>query len=162
MEPEAIIYIFLIGILATIAMDVWQFLLYALVKIPRPDWAALGRWVLGMSDLGLVQLSLTSLPKRNNEAFLGWCLHYLVGISYAAFYVYMLSMLHFSALGLALGLAVLSLLIPWCIVMPCTGYGFFASAAPKPMLVRIYNLMTHLLFFFALFLAARFFLPGLF
>ena len=162
MEPDLIVYIFLAGIAATLAMDAWQGLLSLLAKIPRPEWSALGRWLLGMPKFGLVQLSLADLPKRNNEALVGWVLHYLMGIAYAAIYVDLLRVMHLPGLAFALCFAAGSLLIPWCIVMPCTGYGFFASKTPKPMAVRIYNAMTHFVFFLSLYAATSILLPRLF
>lgn len=152
-DISTIFLILAMGISATLVMDVWQRALFLTLKIPVPDWSALGRWFLGMPDLGLVQPSLARLPNRPYEKFVGWAAHYFVGIGYAAMYFYLVKIFPISALNLALVFAALSLLVPWCLVMPCTGHGFFASNTPKPRLVRIYNVATHLVFSFSLYMA---------
>jgi hypothetical protein len=40
----------------------------------------------------------------------------------------------------------ITLLSPWLLMQPALGLGIFASKAPRPALVRMQNLMIHIIF----------------
>ncbi len=142
-----------VGIFATIVMDVWQRFLLLMFKIPAPEWKFVGRWILGIPALGLMQKIPTELPAHRLENPTGWVAHYLVGISYAIIYMYLLKIMPIDKLWVTFFFVAISLLVPWLFLLPCMGMGFFAAKTPNPRLVRIYNVMTHLVFCFAMYCA---------
>lgn len=142
-----------IGVFATIVMDVWQRFLLLAFKIPAPEWKLVGRWVLGIPALGIVQKIPTELPVRRLENIAGWVVHYLVGILYGIGYTFLLERTSINGLWVTFFFAAISLVAPWLFLMPSMGMGFFAAKTPNPRLVRIYNVMSHLVFSFAMYVA---------
>lgn len=150
------IFVIILGIFATIIMDVWQVFLLLAFKIPAPEWKFVGRWILGIPTLGFVQKIPTELPMRRLEKLTGWVTHYLMGILYAFIYIYLVEVMPIDQLMVTFLFVAISLLTPWLLLFPCMGMGFFAARTPKPRLVIIYNLITHLIFSFSMYLLNNF------
>ena len=135
------------GLGATLAIDLWAQLLRRGAGIGSIDWRLVGRWVAG---LGRGRLRLGAGDTANlsrGDSLLGWSTHYAVGIAYALIYLALLrSTAGNVSLASALLFGLVTVLAPWLILQPGLGKGWFASATPRPGMTRLLNLATHLLF----------------
>src|SRR5215471_20977400 len=113
--PEkAAIEALVVGIIATLATDLWLRLLQ-IVGVPPANWALVGRWVAWMPRGVFVHRPIAATPSIRGELAIGWGFHYAVGIVYAALYLAMVRLLpgseptHVSALLFGIAL----LVAPW-------------------------------------------------
>ncbi len=96
-------------------------------------WGMVGRWCLGMFDGRFVYKDISQASPLKNENSAGWFFHYLIGggvgfmypIFYLAFNVPMPENHLIS--GLLFGLV--TVILPWCIMFPAFGMGFFGIRA---------------------------------
>src|SRR5882724_5766707 len=82
-----VIEVVAIGIIATLATDIWARLLQAIAGVPAPNWGLVGRWVAWFPRGVFVHRPITATPGVRSEAAIGWAFHYAVGIAYAALYL---------------------------------------------------------------------------
>ena len=155
MEP--ISNIVLIGVGATAATDLWALLRRRWLRVPAPNWALVGRWMVGVAQGRFVQARLAEVAPVPAEAAVGWSAHYLIGIAYAA----LLPMLWGAAWlrdptpapALLVGLA--TVLAPFLLMQPGMGLGVAARLAPQPWKSRLHSLLTHAVFGLGLYGSAR-------
>ncbi len=76
-----------IGIVATLVMDIWQRLLQTIAGVPPARWDLIGRWVAGFPRGVFVHQSIAAANSVRGELALGWAFHYATGIAWAALYV---------------------------------------------------------------------------
>lgn len=151
-----------IGIIATLATDLWQRLLQWLAGLPPANWGLVGRWVAWCCRGVFVHRPITATPRVSGEMAVGWAFHYAVGIAYAALYLAIMKLGFTSvpALGSALVFALVLLIAPWFIMQPALGLGFMAARTPKPAAVRAINVSVHIIFGLGLYLGAVTWLCG--
>ena len=74
--PEkAAIEALVVGIIATLATDLWLWLLQ-IFGVPTADWAFVGRWVAWMPRGVFVHRPIASTPSIRGELAIGWSFHY--------------------------------------------------------------------------------------
>jgi len=151
------IQVVLIGVGATLIMDVWLSLL-KLAGIQTLNFGYLGRWV-GHLFLGkLAHVSIGAAQPIPKEVMLGWVVHYAVGIAFAGL------LLAIFSLGWARNPTVLpailmgmsTTVVPLFVMQPAMGLGFAASKTPVPLKNCIRSLATHTIFGLGLYLSALF------
>jgi len=76
------VYAWILGIGATIILDLWILIGQLLLNIPAPNWSMVGRWVGHMRQGQFIQQNLNTAPAIKMETALGWLVHYLTGIVY--------------------------------------------------------------------------------
>lgn len=153
----------IIGIGATVFMDLWVIIRKMLFNIAAPNYALLGRWLLHMRHGQFYQKSINTAPSVRGERVFGWLSHYLIGITFA---VVLLSFVGRSWLNTptilpALITGTLTVVAPFLLMQPGMGAGIAASRTPKPNTARFQSLLTHVIFGFGLYFSAcilRFFL----
>jgi len=137
-SPEKVaIEALVVGIIATLATDLWLWL-PQIVGVPPANWALVGRWVAWMPR-GVFVHRIAATPSIRGELVIGWGFHYAVGIAYAVLY------LAISRLVLASGPTLIStlvfaialLVVPWFVMQPALGLGFFAARTPRPSRSRL-------------------------
>ena len=148
--------IFFAGVIACLAMDVWQQVLKKLTGIAPSDWAIAGRWLLcSFASKNMYQPTIASQPTRPHELKAGWLMHYIVGIIYAVVFwllMYVNNILSATLLdGLLFG--AISVVVPWFYMMPCTGKGIMAYRTSTQFKACALALATHLIFGVAMALA---------
>ena len=144
------------GIGATLTIDLWAQLLKRTNRIMPTNWGMVGRWFAGLPQ-GRLRLSAeASASPLRYELALGWLAHYAIGVCYAFIYMAILQAAYapVSLLSAAI-FGLVTVLAPWLILHPGLGNGWFASATPKPNLIRILNIGAHLVFGVGLYLAWR-------
>jgi hypothetical protein len=146
----------LIGVGGTMTMDLWAAALRRF-GIPSLDFALLGRWVAHLPRGRVVHESIARSAPVRGELIVGWCAHYAIGISLAALLLLTFGVQWAQAprLGAALLFGIVTVVAPWFVLQPALGAGIASSKTPTPVFNSLKSLMTHTVFGFGLFLAAR-------
>jgi hypothetical protein len=142
---ERTIRILVMGITATVAIDLWATFANRVLGWPRTNWGLVGRWIGHMRDGQFAHVSIGSSPPIVHESIFGWVFHYVVGCIYAALYLMYLSIAQMEkpTLVSAVLFGLVTILSPWLLMQPALGLGICASKAPRPNLVRLQNLIIH-------------------
>jgi len=145
---QVVIQGMLVGIVATIGLDVWAAIAKHLLHLPAANWAFVGRWFAHMRRGKFRHDSIADATAVDRELAIGWAAHYTVGMVYGIAYM---SIVHFlfatePALPTAVAFGLATLAAPWLVMQPGMGAGYFSSKTPRPGLVRTVNLSMHLMF----------------
>ena len=149
----------IVGLGACVIFDVWQQIFHRVTSIPPSDWSMVGRWAINLvTSSQLVTHNLESQPERKGELWVGWLVHYIIAIIYAAIFMLLMEA-HILNAEFADGLlyGVVSVVVPWLFFMPCLGKGVMGRLTPNPMLVCGLALMMHSIFGAAIGLGFSFF-----
>ncbi|MBY0567124.1 MAG: DUF2938 domain-containing protein [Hyphomonadaceae bacterium] len=146
----------LIGIGATLALDIWSLLLRAAFRAPFPNYAMVGRWIGGFPRGRFVHEDIASAPAVASERLMGWTAHYVTGILYAFLLIAIAGVNWLSAPTLlpALMVGVATVAAPLFIMQPAMGLGVAASKAIDPNGARLRSLLAHIVFGIGLYLSA--------
>lgn len=147
--------VFLVGVGATAAMDVWLLIL-ARLGVPTTSLAMVGRWVGHFARGQFAHTVISKAAPVPFELSLGWLTHYVIGIVYAALLVAAqgTAWLEQPTLLPALTFGVATVAAPWFVMQPAIGSGFLASKTPAPLKNCLRNLTNHSVFGAGLYLAA--------
>jgi hypothetical protein len=145
---EQALRILVMGITATVAIDLWATFANRMLGWPRTNWGLVGRWIGHMRDGQFKHASIGSSPTIAHESILGWVFHYVVGCIYAALYLMYVSVAQAGqpTLVSAVLFGLVTILSPWLLMQPALGLGVCASRAPRANLVRMQNLIIHTIF----------------
>ncbi|WP_394063593.1 DUF2938 domain-containing protein [Alcaligenes sp. WGS1538] len=146
----------LIGAGATLVMDAWAWLLKRLFGAPSLNYAMVGRWAAHLPRGRLMHESIAKAAPVAGEAVLGWGVHYLVGVVFAAVLLALAGpdWLRAPTFLPALAWGVFTVAAPFLVLQPGMGAGFFASRTPQPSVARLRSLMAHASFGAGLYIAA--------
>lgn len=152
---ELLICTLAIGTGATVVMDVWGLARERWLGIPRPDYALVGRWVGHMPRGRFRHNAIKTTPVIPGERLLGWGVHYLTGIAFAALLVGIWgeSWLHQPTLAPALMVGIGTVTAPFLLMQPGMGAGLAARRTPNPASARLQSLITHGVFGLGLYAA---------
>jgi hypothetical protein len=144
----------LMGLGATLSFDLWALFLKKAFKIPPSNICLVGRWLLYMPEGTFKHSNIGSVPRKSAECTLGWIAHYMIGITFAIFFVALAgsNWLHHPTPVLAIAFGVITVLAPFFIMQPAFGFGHAASKTSNPMQARIRSLMNHTAFGVGLYL----------
>ncbi|MCF5173365.1 DUF2938 family protein [Pseudomonas canadensis] len=126
----------LVGVGATVVMDVWSLLLKTL-GVATLDYAMVGRWAGHLCRGTFAHASIGKATPVRGEASLGWVIHYAVGIAFAALLV-----------------GTVTVVIPYFVLQPAMGAGVAASRTATPWRNRLRSLVSHGVFGGGLYLSA--------
>ncbi|QVM82320.1 DUF2938 family protein [Novosphingobium decolorationis] len=145
----ALTFTLVVGLGATVALDVWARQLRGWFGIAGADWGLVGQWLVGLPAGRMVHTSDGfAMPSRGERA-LGWSFHYLVGLVYAAVYplVWGEDFLAAPKVGpFALVGFALSTLAGLCVLTPAMGGGLLASRTPDQGRRIALMLLNHAVF----------------
>jgi hypothetical protein len=158
-DARHIVAAVLVGLGATLLIDLWALLLRRGFKIPSLDYCLLGRWLLHMPGGTFTHRSIAAAPPRPHECTAGWVAHYSIGVAFALVFVFLVSRnwLERPTLLPALAFGVATVLVPYLVMQPAFGLGIAASKTPRPGQARLKSLMTHTIFGIGLYLWAALF-----
>lgn len=147
----------LIGIGATLIMDIWLMFLNRL-GVQTLNFAFIGRWLGHLFRGKFAHASIGKAVPIPHELLLGWLTHYAVGVAFAGLLVGIVGIAWTTTPSLCpaalLGLGTVA--IPFSVMQPAMGQGFAASKTPAPHLGRIKSLVNHFVFGLGLYLSATF------
>ncbi|MBI1493312.1 DUF2938 domain-containing protein [Halocynthiibacter styelae] len=146
----------LIGIGATLIMDLWALTLRRAFGVPSLDFALVGRWLLQMRHGIWFHRPITGAPYQQGERPLGWLLHYAIGVIFAiTFGIYAgTTWITQPTPAPVIIFGLLTVGFPFLIMQPAFGAGIAAARTPCPGKARVKSLMTHLVFGVGLWLSA--------
>lgn len=147
----------IIGIGATIVMDLWTLTQKRAFGVPVLDYAMVGRWI-GHLPRGRVRHDpIAKAAPIAGERLIGWTAHYAIGIAFAALLlgIWGVSWARNPSLTPALIIGLGTVAAPFLILQPALGAGIAASRTPHPNLARLRSLITHFVFGIGLFVAAK-------
>mgnify|MGYP001386943247 FL=1 len=142
------------GIIATIIFDLFNISLKFAYNIDKPKWNFLGRYFLGYKEGRYIRKSLQEDDDVENELLWGYIIHYLIGIIYGLFYVFInLLIFDYPSLLIAYVVGFITVLGAWCYLMPFAyNLGFFASKSDQQFKTLTQNLIGHFIFGTGLFI----------
>lgn len=147
--------IVLIGIGATVAMDLWLLLLKRL-QVPTLDFALLGRWAGHAARGRWTHEAIAKSPPLRGERAVGWIVHYAIGIAFAGLLAGVAGLAWTKAPtplpALAVGVA--TVMAPLFVMQPAMGAGFASSRTRTPVRNVLRSIANHAVFGLGLFLAA--------
>lgn len=141
------------GFVATVVLDLWQRLLFAVTGIPPANWALIGRWFAHLPRGRFIHRPIADSAAVPGELALGWGMHYLVGLVYGFAYVGLMvygldrppSLVNGAVFGAA------SVVIPWFILQPGLGIGVMGRCARNPAVPILNAFTSHVIYGVALF-----------
>jgi hypothetical protein len=151
---ELLLASLVVGVGATLIMDIWVLLLQRVFAIPSLSFCLVGRWLGYMPNGMFYHAKITAAAPRSGECVLGWSVHYLIGVIYAflllipskGIWLEWLSDNTLQAFATALALGLVTIVFPFFVMQPALGFGFAAAKNPNPMRARLKTLMTHSVF----------------
>lgn len=154
MNPIA--HTLLLGLGATVAVDLWALLRRRWLGIALPDYALLGRWLGHMPAGRFRHDAINRSPPIAGERLLGWTAHYLIGIAFAALLPVLWGRLWLEQprLGPALLIGIATVAAPFLLMQPGMGAGLAARRTPRPSAARLQSLVTHVVFGLGLYATA--------
>jgi hypothetical protein len=156
MSPfQDLLRVILIGVGATMVMDVWLMALNRL-GVPTLNFAFIGRWLGHLARGRFAHRAIAKAPPIPAETSLGWVTHYAVGIGFAGLLVGIqgLEWSRQPTLLPALAVGVCTVAIPLFLMQPAMGAGFAGSRTPSPLKNCLRSLANNTVFGAGLFLAA--------
>lgn len=146
-----------VGAGATLAMDAWGLLLRRVYGVAGLDYRLVGRWLGHMPRGRFRHEGIGRAAPVAGEVLLGWAAHYAIGIVFAAGLVAIhgIGWLAAPTLAPALLAGLVTVAAPYFVMQPAFGMGIASSRMPDPAAARLRSLVTHLVFGFGLYAAAR-------
>lgn len=158
MSTEAIYFLgaVVVGLGATLFMDVLALFLKHAFSIPSANYCLVGRWLRHMPEGTFTHASIAAAPKKRSECVVGWIAHYVIGTVYALVLVAFVSgsWLARPTLLPAMLFGIGSVLVPYLIMQPSFGLGIAASRTPNPTQARLRSLAAHTAFGLGLYVCA--------
>lgn len=150
-------YALLIGAGATLVMDLWGIVRTRLLRVPAMNYGLVGRWLAYLPRGQFRHNPIAASPPMRGELLIGWTAHYAIGIAFAAtlLAIYGLDWACRPTLGPALLVGIGSVAAPFLLMQPGMGAGIAARRTPNPTAARLQSLLTHAIFGFGLYAAAR-------
>jgi hypothetical protein len=144
-----------IGLGATLLMDVWNLLLKGLLGVPSLNFCFVGRWLLHIPDGKFAHLSIGEAPAKRFECAIGYAAHYSIGVILAIGFVAVSgSWLRAPTLLPALLYGIVTVVFPFFILQPAMGLGVASAKAKNPLQARVKSLATHSVFGAGLYVCA--------
>jgi hypothetical protein len=139
---------FLGGILGAVLMDITETALARVGIRSGVNVALVGRWFLGLMRGRVAHHDIRLSPSLEREAALGWAFHFGVGgggvaLIYPAvlWFLGMPFPTHAVFGGLLFGL--LTSLLPWFVLLPAFGWGWFGQRGPHGATALLASPLSH-------------------
>ncbi|MFY8325123.1 DUF2938 domain-containing protein [Pseudoalteromonas sp. ZZD1] len=149
------IAVVVLGIGATLLLDVWSIVLAKVFAVSSLNFCLVGRWVSLMRTGQFRHTAIGKATAQNKECALGWVIHYLIGIIFAlVFLIIMPSNWSYSpSFWQALLFGLITVCIPFFVMQPALGLGIAARNTKKPVHARAKSCASHCVFGAGLYLS---------
>jgi hypothetical protein len=151
MESRAFIVGLIVGILATVTMDVVAVIALRIGiagRGPRrtgPD--LIGRWIGYLLRGKFKHTDILQTPPVRGELVLGLAAHYLIGIALTLMYLGLLVVTHATPTALsAILYGTATTALPWFLMFPSQGMGWLGRNAPDDAHLARVSLFNHFIF----------------
>jgi hypothetical protein len=134
-----------IGVLATITMDLLSATALKLRWIAFLPPRLTGRWFGLMAQGHFVHSDIAQAPPISHEMAIALPMHYAVGITLGIAYLAVSTALELRPRSpiTALAFALCTNLLPWLVMFPAMGYGYFGTHGPPGTRLFTSSLVTH-------------------
>ena len=148
------LFTLIIGIGATVLMDLWGLARKSLLGIAPPNYGLVGRWIAHMTRGRFRHESISASSPMRGELIIGWTAHYLIGIAFAALLISIFGAewVRYPTLVPAIAVGIGTVAAPFLLMQPGMGAGIAASRTPNPAAARLQSLITHAIFGLGLYL----------
>ena len=156
MSLELVFGAAVVGVGATLVMDLWNLFLKAAFGIPSLDLCLLGRWVGHMPAGTFRHERISGATPKAGECVIGRIAHYGIGVGLAGALALLTSgesLLRPSA-GPAVLFGIVTVVFPFFLMQPALGLGLASARTPDPARARLKSLMSHAAFGLGLWVAA--------
>lgn len=138
----------LIGLGATVAMDMWAQVLHRVFGQALPNWAMVGRWVAHVRRGRVFHDDIGAAEPVAGELRLGWIFHYGVGVLYGVIFLLIVGAAWLDAPTFipAWVFGIVTIGAGWFLLQPGLGLGWAASKTATPWKVRGLGLAAHTVF----------------
>ena len=136
------------GGVATLALDLLSVAASRLGLSAALPPTLIGRWFASIARGRIAHADIAQAPAVAHEMAIAVAGHYAIGIALTALYVWVISSAGRSprSLTLALAFALCTNLLPWLLMFPSMGYGFFGAHGPAGTRLFFTSLLNHFLF----------------
>ena len=138
----------LIGVVSTVSLDLLSAVAYRLRLTAALSQNLIGRWFALVARAQPLQADIARVPAVNHELAIAIPVHYAIGVTLASLYVWGTSQLGWPTRSLALALAfgLSTSILPWLLMFPAMGYGFFGAHGPSGTRLFLSSLINHACF----------------
>jgi hypothetical protein len=155
-RAQAIAASVIIGIVATVIMDILSAVSFKLRLIAPLSPRLIGRWFASVGRGQIVHSDIGQTSAINHERAIAVPVHYAIGVTLALTYL-----LTCASLGLnpgnpitALVFALCTNIFPWLVMFPSMGFGWFGSHGPPGTRLFLSSLVSHAFYGVGLWLGA--------
>jgi hypothetical protein len=137
----------ILGVVATLVMDIGNFVLFKFNLISQIDEVIIARLIIGWSKLQFIYNAPSMLPIVENAQIKGTVFHYLIGIFFACYYIYLENKWLYkykNTFVLAAIYGTFTSLVSLCLLFPSLGLGFFGLKTGSMLLVS--SLINHFIY----------------
>lgn len=147
-DPTYMVYAVLMGLGATLVLDLYAFFLKRALDVPSPNYCLVGRWLRHMPQGTFRHVSIGTAPQKQYECTVGWVAHYLIGVAFALAFVFIApaAWLQRPSPLPPILFGIVTVLLPFLVMHPSFGLGIAASRTPNPAQARLRSLMAHAVF----------------
>ncbi len=119
------------GVGATVLVDLWAIARRRAFNIPLPDYGLVGRWFAHLARGRFRHESIAASAAVHGERVIGWIAHYVIGVLFAALLlaVWGLAWVRHPMIGPALLVGIGTVLAPFLMMQP--GMGAIVSASSR-------------------------------
>ena len=145
----------LIGVGATLFMDIWLMFLKRL-GVQTLNFAYIGRWVGHLCRGRVAHAAIGKAAPVRHELLLGWLTHYAAGLVFAGALVGLAGTGWVTVPSLlpAVALGVGTVVFPLFVMQPAMGLGVAALRTPAPLKNCLRSVLNHAVFGLGLFVSA--------
>ena len=145
-----------VGLGATLLMDLWNLFLKRSFGIPSLNYCLLGRWFAHMPLGTFWHANIAAAPPRPYECAIGRIAHYSIGVGLAVVFVVFAAgdWLTQPTLLPALVYGIATVVFLLFIMQPSFGLGIASSRTSNPTQARLKSLATHAVFGVGLYICA--------
>ena len=134
------------GIFSTMVMDIGEETakaLYPIKESMKPQY--LGRWILNMSDGVFIHDNIQTATQFRFEIPVAISCHYFMGIFLVGMFLWLRNNIKNFPSSMVMGLVYgwLTILVPWLIMFPALGFGFFGLGTDNGINNVISSIIAH-------------------
>jgi hypothetical protein len=149
-------YVLLIGVLSTLSMDLLTGVAVRLRLVAPLPPTLVGRWFACVVRLQPFHADIARAAPVHYELLIALLGHYAIGTALATLFVWGTGAAGWTrSLGIALAFGLSTSVLPWLLMFPAMGYGFFGLHGPEGTRLFTGSLVTHALFGLGLWTATR-------
>ena len=144
------------GVLSTLSMDLLTGLGIWLKVVAPLGPRLVGRWFVSVARAQPLHADIARSSSMPHEVVVAMPVHYAIGTVLTAAFVWGTGALGWSrGAGVALAFGLSTSVLPWLVMFPAMGYGFFGTHGPDGTRLFVSSLISHAFFGLGLWLAVR-------